>query len=280
MPSGKPNVSDLSDELQTLKVEYKSTLCAIKQQLDILPTKEDLNTLKTGLATKNDIELIKQEINNVLNSKELEEKIDDKIKQCTAPIFEDMEKRLKKLENANKTFDLRQCETLLVISGIKVANDSPFNTLTQHLPSEFRDFNFRAKFIGKDERRKILVEFPNKYHKREFQKQLRSGKIGLTLGINATEFIPESFNTERKGLIKLGMELKKSKTIGHFEVINGGTDIFLGVNLTVNKKKVFSRTTGQSMVATVNSFKPPLDELINNTTIKAGRKERGNQDSN
>ena len=34
------------------------------------------------------------------------------------------------------------------------------------------------------------------------------------------------------------------------------------------------------MEATVNSFMPPLDELINNTNIRAGRKERGNQDAN
>ena len=81
MPSGKQNVSDLSDELQSFKLEYKNTLCAINQQLENLSTKEDLNNFKTGLATKKDIELIKQEINNVLNSKELEEKINDKIKQ-------------------------------------------------------------------------------------------------------------------------------------------------------------------------------------------------------
>ena len=64
------------------------------------------------------------------------------------------------------------------------------------------------------------------------------------------------------------MELKKSKTINSFEVINGTTDIFLGVTLTVNKRRVFSRTKGHSMEATVDSFMPPLDELINNKATK------------
>ena len=89
-------------------------------------------------------------------------------------------------------------------------NDNPFNTLLNHLPKEFRDFNFRAKYIGKDDKRKILVDFPSKYHKRDFQKRMKTEKIGLTLGINATEFTPETFDTQKRGLLKLVMELKKS----------------------------------------------------------------------
>ena len=257
MPT-KPNINDLNEELQSLKADLNNTMSALHKKLDSLPNKEDLSALETKLTSTTDVV---EAIREVLNSKEFESKIQEKIDKYTAPILESMDKRIKQLEAYTKKNDLRNCSTLLVLNGMKIGNDTPINTLYHYLPSGFRDITCRARFIGNERKRKMLVEFPTPYHRKDFQRQLRMEKIGLTLGINASEFIPESFETERRGLSKLGMELKKTKKIASFEIINGMTDIFLGVSLTVNKKRVYDKTTGPSIEATINSFHPPLDQL-------------------
>ena len=82
MPTNhKPNVNDINEDLQAFKGKLDSTLGAIQKQLTNIITKDDLNDLKTGLATKNDVELIKQQIFKILDSKELEDKIKEKISQ-------------------------------------------------------------------------------------------------------------------------------------------------------------------------------------------------------
>ena len=283
MPANhKPNVIDINEDLQAFKGKLDSTLGAIQQQLTNIINKDDLNDLKKGLATKNDIELIKEQIFKILDSKELESKIKEKISQYTDPVFDDITKRVRDLEMASKRWDLKQCENLLIINGINsTKNGDPHDILLHYLPGEFRNYNFRARFIGRDNNRRILMEFPNKYIKRDFQKKLRDERIGQILGINSADFIPESFDTARRGLAKLGMELKKSKTINHYEIITGPTDIFLSVYCTVNKKKFFSRTKGDSIHASISSFTPPLEELTNlKTTNQVTDNKKQNEEEN
>ena len=253
---------DLANQISTSNKEFTSFKGEITTALSAIQT-----TL-SGLSTKDDMAQLRGELAGLLQSQEFEEAIEKVVETHTAPLVS----RIDAMEKKLKESELRSCLKLITIDGIKPNKGSARETLLAGLPdrTSFGQIKFTARYIGKtEETKKILVEFQSSYDKELFVKGLKDNKTGSTLGISYADFIPDIMQEERRGLVTLGKELKKTGYVSNWNIINGGADIFLSCSyysgVGSQKRKQWTSTKGPNIKASYCSIYPPLNTTSGNS---------------